>query len=272
MRSYIKRLGALSASLLVATSIILYISLYKPFKMNNYLTQFTYNNTEFTLIKHDALLIRTKNVVIYLDPFHIPSDYYTIKADVIFITHDHFDHFSPDDILQIYKKGTICVFPSSITEKIEAGLGSIRDSLKFVPIEISKHYKLTDYSLAFSAIPAYNINKFRSAGVPYHPREAGYVGYLLSISNSLVYFAGDTDNIEEMKHLAGKVDIAFLPVSGKYVMTIDEAVEATKVIKPKVVVPMHYGEIVGDLDYGERFADKLKQQNINIPVYFYKSR
>ena len=240
--------------------------------MTNYLAQFSYDNIEFTLIKHDALLIHKDKVRIYMDPFRLPSIYANEKADIIFITHDHFDHFSPDDIKKIYKEGTVCIFPVSIKDKIEAGLSDIRDKLKFVPVEINKHYKLEDYNLEFSAIPAYNVNKFRSPGVPYHPKESGYVGYIINLAGTLIYFAGDTDKIDEMKYLAGKIDIAFLPISGTYVMTIDEAVEAVKVITPKVVVPMHYGEIVGDLDYGEKFASKLREQNINIPVYFYKPR
>ena len=104
------------------------------------------------------------------------------------------------------------------------------------------------------AVPAYNINKFRSPGVPFHPRESGYVGFILTVEGQRIYHAGDTDAIPEMESI--DADIALLPVSGTYVMTADEALEAIKAIKPKIAIPMHIGRGIGSLADAEHFQEK----------------
>ena len=102
------------------------------------------------------------------------------------------------------------------------------------------------------AVRAYNVNKFRSPGVPFHPREADMVGYVVTIGGVRLYFAGDTDHIPEMDEMA--CDVALLPVSGKYVMTAEEAAEAARTIQPQVVVPMHFGSGIGRAGDGRTFT------------------
>jgi L-ascorbate metabolism protein UlaG (beta-lactamase superfamily) len=104
------------------------------------------------------------------------------------------------------------------------------------------------------AVPAYNVNKFRAPGVVFHPKEMGYVGYVIEIDKIRIYHAGDTDFIPEMNNL-GRIDIAMLPIGGTYTMNVEEAVEAVRTIKPKYTIPMHYGSIVGS----EKDAEKFEQ-------------
>ncbi|RLG02733.1 MAG: MBL fold metallo-hydrolase, partial [Thaumarchaeota archaeon] len=111
------------------------------------------------------------------------------------------------------------------------------------------------------AVPAYNVNKFRSPGVVYHPKEEGSVGYVIELDGVRIYHAGDTDFIPEMRNL--EVDVALIPVSGTFVMTAEEAAEAVNTFKPKVAIPMHYGAIVGDKSDAERFK-KLAEVDVVI--------
>jgi L-ascorbate metabolism protein UlaG (beta-lactamase superfamily) len=114
------------------------------------------------------------------------------------------------------------------------------------------------------AVPAYNVNKFRSPGQPFHPKSAGYNGYIITISGERLYHAGDTDHIPEMSGY--RCDVALLPVSGTYVMTADEAAAAAAAIKPRVAVPMHYGDIVGGVADVQRFQKLCEQAGIVVVV------
>lgn len=114
------------------------------------------------------------------------------------------------------------------------------------------------------AVPAYNVNKFRSPGVPFHPRESQHVGFVFKVGGLRFYFAGDTDVIPEMSEI-GPVDYAFLPVSGTYVMTAEEAVEAVRQIRPRVVIPMHYGSIVGSVEDAEKLA-RLAPEGVEVRI------
>ncbi|MFH0952377.1 MAG: MBL fold metallo-hydrolase [Patescibacteria group bacterium] len=196
---------------------------------------------------HDCYTITTKvGKVVYFDPFKIPDN--TPKADVIFVTHEHHDHCSPEDINKIYQDGTVIVGSPQTVEKLEQAVTVIK------PGE-----QKTIADLVVLAVPAYNLNKWRSPGVPYHPKEDLKVGFVVTIDNVKYYHAGDTDLIPEMKEI--KTDVVFLPVSGTYVMTADEAIEAAKVINPRMAIPMHYGEIVGTVEDADKFKAAL-----DIPV------
>jgi L-ascorbate metabolism protein UlaG (beta-lactamase superfamily) len=107
------------------------------------------------------------------------------------------------------------------------------------------------------AVPAYNLNKFRSPGIPFHPREAGHVGFVVTVGGKRIYHAGDTDHIPEMADLR-EIDLALLPVSGIYVMTVEEAVQAAKTIQPGVAIPMHVGRGIGSLDAAQVFKEKAQ--------------
>ena len=186
---------------------------------------------------HDGFRIDGDGVVIYIDPYKISGG---PKADLILITHDHADHASPEDVAKIQQEGTIIVTVPAAAKKFSGHIQTVkpgdRVTVKGIPIE---------------AVPAYNINKFRSPGVPFHPRDAGYVGFVITVNGVRIYHAGDTDAIPEMKDIS--CDVALLPVSGIYVMTAEEAAEAARMIHPKVAIPMHVGKGIGSLDDAQRF-------------------
>jgi len=184
---------------------------------------------------HDTFKIAGEKTI-YTDPFKIKR---RDTADVILITHDHFDHCSPADVRKIQGPGTVIVATPDCAGKLSGEVKTVKpgDRIMANGIEVE-------------AVPAYNTNK------QFHPKDRGWVGYVFTVRGQRIYIAGDTDHIPEMKAL--NVDIALLPVSGTYVMTAEEAVKAALDIKPKTAVPMHYGSIVGDEGDARRFAEGLK--------------
>ena len=199
---------------------------------------------------HDSFRIDGEGVVIYIDPYKLKEG---PKADLILITHDHSDHASMADVALIQKQDTIIV-------TIEAAAKKLSGQIKIVkPGE-----ELTVKGIAVKTLPAYNLTKFRSPGVPFHPKDVGHVGYVITVKGVKIYHAGDSDFIPEMKGL--KTDVALLPVSGTYVMTAEEAVEAAAAIQPKVAIPMHVGEGVGSLADAERFREKATVPVVVKPI------
>jgi L-ascorbate metabolism protein UlaG (beta-lactamase superfamily) len=190
---------------------------------------------KITWLGHDGFRIDASKTV-YIDPYEIDS---SEPADIILITHEHFDHCSPDDAAKVQNAQTVI-----ITEKDSAGKLS-GDVRVMQPGE-----KLTIDGVTIEATPAYNLNK------NFHPKENGWLGFIIDIDGVRIYHAGDSDFIPEMESL--NVDIALLPVSGTYVMTSDEAVEAALAINPGLAIPMHYGAIVGDATDADNFKDKLQ--------------
>jgi L-ascorbate metabolism protein UlaG (beta-lactamase superfamily) len=188
--------------------------------------------------------------VIYIDPWKLPTG--SPRADLILVTHDHFDHCSPDDIKKISGPKTVVIACPSAAAKLP-GARILR------PGE-----RMTVGEVAVEAVPAYNVNKFRSPGVPFHPPAAGHNGYIVTAGGERLYHAGDTDHIPEM---AGyRCDVALLPVSGTYVMTADEAAAAAADIRPAVAVPMHYGDIVGGNADVQRFRELCEGARIAVKV------
>ena len=191
-----------------------------------------------------------KGEVIYFDPFKIEKNYN--DADVIFITHDHYDHYSEEDIDKVIKEETIIVAPEDLLTKL-LKKGFERDNM----VLVTPNQKYTVKGIEFQTIPAYNVNK------QFHPKANEWVGYVLKIEGVTYYIAGDTDITEENKKV--KCDIAFVPVGGTFTMDYKEAAELINEIKPKIAVPTHYGSIVGERSDGISFS-KLVSPEIEVEV------
>lgn len=198
---------------------------------------------------HSSIRI-SKGKIIYIDPFRIKEGYN--DADYIFITHEHYDHFSPEDINKVRKGNSIIIVPESMSEKVS--------ELNFKPENVKTVIPNIRYYIdgfMFDTVNAYNIDK------NFHLKENRWVGYIIYINGISYYIAGDTDVLEENKNI--KCDVAFVPVGGKYTMTYKEAAKLINSIKPKVAIPTHYGEIVGDKEYGDRFT-KLLEDSIKFKI------
>ena len=190
---------------------------------------------------HDSFRLEEDGKVVYIDPYQLPPE--PPEADLILVTHDHFDHCSPEDVARI--RG-----PDTVVVTIAAAASQLPEPVQIV----APGDTLTAAGIPLEAVPAYNVNKFRAPGQPYHPREAGHVGYVITLGGRRIYHAGDTDCIPEMERIT--VDVALLPVSGIYVMTPEEAAAAAASIHPRVAVPMHVGAGIGELSDATAFKDK----------------
>lgn len=199
---------------------------------------------KITINCHSSIKI-TDNKIIYFDPYKINDNYK--DADIIFITHDHYDHFDVDSINKIIKDDTILVIPDKMNVENLLEINS-KNIVKVLP---NKTYDIRGYKI--ETIPSYNINK------NFHPKENNWVGYIITINNERIYVAGDTDITSENKKV--KCDIALVPIGGKFTMNYNEAAEFINLIKPKTVIPTHYAEIIGSKIDGENFK-KLISNNI----------
>ncbi len=187
------------------------------------------------------------NKIIYFDPYKI--DVKKEDADIIFITHNHYDHMDVNSINNIKNANTIIVAPKTMEEDI-----------KKIPF---KEYIFLDpfdevniEGINIKTIPAYNLNK------QFHPRNNNWLGYIVTYNGISYYIAGDTDKTIEAMNV--KCDIAFIPIGGKFTMDVYEASELIKEIKPKVVIPIHYGSIVGNIEDGKLLKENLSNTNIEV--------
>lgn len=207
-----------------------------------------FDGITFNWLGHDGFLITSKSgKKICIDPYKVSGEFE--PADIIIITHQHGDHCSLTDIR---------LFSSSNTEIIGIPLSkSVFEKVKYKTVHYVKPGdKVSSHGISFEIVPAYNITKFRSPGVPFHPKEDLHVGIIIDLDGTLIYHTGDTDHIPEMADF--EVDVALLPVSGTYVMTADEAIEAANTLKPKLAIPMHFGKTVGDRSMAEQFKNNAK--------------
>jgi L-ascorbate metabolism protein UlaG (beta-lactamase superfamily) len=193
---------------------------------------------------HSGFRIRAGRAVVYIDPYRVEGG---PEADLILITHGHYDHFSPQDVERLTAERTWLVAPPAVAERLSGRVHSIAPGESIEPDDVR--------GVEVRAIAAYNTSKRDGAGNVFHPRAAGGVGYELRVGAERLYHSGDTDVIPEMDEVAG-VDVALLAVSGVYVMTPGEAAEAARRIQPGVAVPMHWGEHIGTRADAEAFADR----------------
>lgn len=207
---------------------------------------FEYRGVKVTWLGHDGFRIQNGQVL-YIDPYKIEAG--GPKADIVLVSHEHGDHCSVEDLKKITGPNTIIVAHNQSKNE----LAKVRS--KEVKI-IKAGDKVTVGDFAIETVPAYNVNKFREPGKPFHPKEDGKLGFIVTVKGTRIYHAGDTDHIPEMKSI--RTDIALLPVSGTYVMTAQEAAEAAASINPKVAIPMHYGAIVGNTKDAETFQKLVK--------------
>ncbi|MDD5432572.1 MAG: MBL fold metallo-hydrolase [Candidatus Omnitrophica bacterium] len=191
---------------------------------------------------HDSFRLGSEKII-YFDPYRLPKN--SPKADIILITHDHYDHCSETDVKSISTKDAVILASLGAGEKLKES-GVLCKEIMF--LEPFKNAEIGGVKVF--AVPSYNIGK------PYHPKSAKNLGFIVEAEGSKIYHAGDTDKIPEMEDF--HCDIALLPVGGTFTMNAQEASEAALVIKPKVAIPMHYGSGTGSKEDGERFAELLK--------------
>ena len=187
---------------------------------------------------HSSVRIAAAGKVVYVDPFALktaPHD-----ADLIFFTHDHFDHCSPEDVAQVSRPDTVFVLPETSREKA----ASVTAGRRVITVRPGDRGEALGFP--FEAVAAYN------PGKPFHPRANGWVGYVLKLDGLRLYVAGDTDATPEAAAVC--CDVAMLPIGGKYTMDAREAAELANRIRPAVVVPIHYGSVAGSPGDFERFA------------------
>ncbi len=195
----------------------------------------------------NSVRIKDRDKVIYVDPFRIPEEPH--NADYILITHDHYDHFSPEDIEKVTGENTVLIVPEKMKSKAQEAADPVS---RIVTVKPGVNCEVD--GLEIETVPAYNILK------PFHLKSAGWVGYVLRIDGRRIYIAGDTDATKEAK--AVKCDIALVPIGGTYTMDAKKASELINTIRPAVAIPVHYGSIVGKPGDGEVF-----KENVNEPIH-----
>ena len=199
---------------------------------------------EVQVLTHSSIRI-AGNQIIYFDPFNVEGEPH--DADIICVTHDHFDHYSPEDLAKVKNAATILVCPNKIKDELSnSGI-----SEEFTEL-VASGDDMEINGVRIQAVPAYNVGK------QFHPQANQWVGYLVTMNNVIYYIAGDTDINEDVKKV--RCDVALLPVGGTYTMTAEEAAKLAEIIHPKAAIPTHYGSVAGEAKDGQIFADLLKDK------------
>ncbi len=196
---------------------------------------------EVRVLTHSSIRIDAGEVM-YFDPFNIKEAAH--DADIIFVTHEHFDHFSPEDIAKLKSDNTILVCPLTMADKLSA---TDFDKEHIELVEPQDELSIDDINI--KAVPAYNVGKH------FHPEENRWVGYLVEVHGTSYYVAGDTDINDDVINV--RCDVALLPCGGTYTMDSCEAAKLADFIKPKLVIPTHYGSVAGEPECGTKLAALL---------------
>ena len=213
------------------------------------------NNLDIHWLGQSGFSIKSDEKIIYIDPFKISEEFEEEKADIILISHPHYDHCSPEDIKKISKHGTVIVCPADCQSKI----ARLDEEIKLEILDVGK--TISVFGIGIGGVPAYNPEK------NFHPKSERWLGYLIKFpSGETIYHAGDTDLIPEMKKLYGKVKIALLPIGGNYTMNAKEAADSAALIKPGIAIPMHYRDIVGSDADAEEFKKLCFQNGIRSEI------
>lgn len=190
---------------------------------------------------HSSIKIK-KDVTIYIDPYKIDKEYN--DADYVFCTHEHYDHFSPEDIEKVIKEDTVIVtVPNTLAETMKLQ----PDRSKIILVGPNESYDMKN--IKFETTVAYNENKL------FHQKSKEWVGYIITINGEKIYIAGDTDDLSELENI--KCDVAFVPIGGMYTMNYNEAANLINEIHPKIAVPIHYGLIIGSKEDAEAFKQEV---------------
>lgn len=210
------------------------------------------NGIELKWLGHAGFLIKNHKTI-YIDPYNIKEG--SDPADIILITHSHYDHCSFPDLKKIVKEGTKIL----ITADCQSKIMKFDVPIKIELIEAEQEIELGDVKIF--ALPAYNVDKH------FHTKEEGWVGYVIKMEDVVIYHSGDTDVIPEMQKLTGykqpgKEFIALLPVGGRFTMNPEEAASAAKLIKPTLAIPMHWGSIIGSEADAKEFVELCKEEDI----------
>lgn len=192
---------------------------------------------------HSSIRICKNNMIIYIDPFKVEKEYN--DADIVMITHSHYDHFSENDLKRVIKENTVILTVGETYERT-VKLGVKKENI--IIVKQNGIYNVNN--LEIETVPAYNLKKL------FHKKSSQWVGYIINFENERDYIMGDTDFVEELKQI--KCDVLFIPIGGIYTMNVKEAAECVKTLKPKKVIPVHYGEIVGKYKDAEKFKELIK--------------
>jgi L-ascorbate metabolism protein UlaG (beta-lactamase superfamily) len=191
-------------------------------------------SVEIRWIGHASFRLAADDVVLYIDPWKLSSA--QPDADLVFVSHGHFDHWSADDVAAVSREATTVVGPGDVVGSLPGGR-ALRPGER---VEIA--------GVSIEGIPAYNVDK------DFHPKANGWLGALITLAGTRVYYAGDTDHIPEMNDLS-EVDVALLPVGGTFTMNSDQAAEACRAIGARTAVPYHWGDIIGSEADARAFAE-----------------
>jgi L-ascorbate metabolism protein UlaG (beta-lactamase superfamily) len=198
----------------------------------------------FTWFKQSAYCYRGDGITIYIDPWGIPKE---DPADVVFITHAHFDHYNPD-LEKVRGPKTKIVAPADVARELSGDVTPVRPG-----------QKLTIAGISVQTVPAYNSHPQR---LQMHPKANQWVGYVLSLGGQRYYHAGDTDHLPELEQV--KAEVAFIPIGGTYTMDASEAAGLARKIAPQIAVPMHYGYVVGTVEDANQFAKAAQPVKVQI--------